>query len=104
MLPLQSHCDLHAQVGVKDSHIYARLPTRSGLAVYKNVPALVALSLYEGYRRDQMLEDVGLLNIVQRNLLPDEGLETLNVSIRIRRRTGRTSGMENLPLMTDRML
>jgi len=63
-----------AQVAAKDNHIYMRIPTRSGLAVHKNIPALVDFSLYERYRRDQMLEYVSVLHVVQGNLLTDEGL------------------------------
>ena len=64
----------NAQVAAKDSDIYARIPTRSGLTVHKNIPALVDLSLYERYRRDQMLEYVSVLHVVQGNLMTDEGL------------------------------
>jgi len=64
----------NAQVAAKDSHMYVQIPTRSGLAVDKNIPALVDFSLYERYRGDQMLEYVSLLHVVQGYLLTDEGL------------------------------
>jgi hypothetical protein len=45
--------------------------------VYKDIPALINLGLYEGYRRDQMLEHVSVLHVVQRDLVPDEGLQSM---------------------------
>lgn len=45
--------------------------------MYKDIPALVDLGLYEGYRGDQMLEHVSVLHVVQRNLVPDEGLQSM---------------------------
>jgi hypothetical protein len=51
-----------------------RIPTRSGLTVDKNIPALIEFSLYERYRGDQMLEYVSVLHVIQGNLLTDEGL------------------------------
>ena len=45
--------------------------------MYKDIPALVDLGLYEGYRGDQMLEHVSVLHVIQRNLVPDEGLQSM---------------------------
>jgi len=64
----------NAQVAAKDSHVYVQIPTRSGLAVHKNIPALVDFTLYERYRGNQMLEYVSFLHVVQGNLPTDEGL------------------------------
>ena len=50
--------------------------TRSGLAVDENAPTLIELSLYECYRRDQMLKHVSFLYIVQGYLVSDEGLRS----------------------------
>jgi hypothetical protein len=59
------------------SHVEARVLTRSSLTVYKDTPALVKLSLYEGYRGDQMLKHVSVLHVVQGNLVPDECLQSM---------------------------
>ncbi len=60
----------------ENNQIYARTPTRSGLAVDKNAPTLIEVSLYECYRGDQMLEYVSFLHIIQRNLVSGEILRS----------------------------
>ena len=55
--------------------------TRPCLAVDKNALALVELSLDERYRGDQMLEYVSVLHIIQRNLVPEEGLRLRQLSL-----------------------
>jgi len=65
---------IHNKSRPKNSHIYARTRTRSGLAVDENAPTLIELSLYECYRRDQMLKHVSFHYIVQGDLVSDEGL------------------------------
>ena len=40
----------------------------------KNPPVLVELSLYKGDRRDQVLEHIRLLDVIQGNLVSNESL------------------------------
>lgn len=43
----------------------------------KNPPVLVELGLYKGDRRDQVLEDIRLLLVIQGNLVANESLQGL---------------------------
>lgn len=45
--------------------------------MHKNAPPLVKLGLYECYRRDEMLEDISVLYVVQRYLTLGKGLPIL---------------------------
>jgi hypothetical protein len=45
--------------------------------MHKNAPPLVKLGLYECYGRDEMLEDISLLHVVQRYLALENGLPIL---------------------------
>ncbi len=47
----------------------------------KNPPVLIELGLYKSDRRDQVLENISLLHVIQGNLVSNEGLSSEELGI-----------------------